>query len=204
VLLAGDAAHQQMPVGGQAMNLGLQDAVNLGWKLAAEVRGRAPEGLLDSYHTERHEVGRRVLRNIEAQALLLLGGADVDPAREVLAELIGYPVVRDLLAGTISGLNVRYERGWHPLVGTRLPQVDLAGTSTTELLRTGRGFLLDGSADPGRGAWLRRVVPGLDVVATLGPIEGLDTVLVRPDGYVAWASAMGADPRPAIRRWFGA
>ncbi|MBC6456926.1 FAD-dependent monooxygenase [Actinomadura sp. HBU206391] len=107
VLLAGDAAHQQMPVGGQALNLGLQDAVNLGWKLAAEVTGRAQEGLLDSYHDERHAVGRRVLSNIEAQALLLLGGDEVDAIRAVLAELIEFPTVRDRLAGVISGLDIR-------------------------------------------------------------------------------------------------
>lgn len=106
ILLAGDAAHRQMPSGGQAINLGIQDAANLGWKLAAEVTGSAPDGLLDSYHHERHEVGRRVLNNIRAQGLLLLGGPEVDQLRAVLAELIAYPEVNDRLASMISGLDI--------------------------------------------------------------------------------------------------
>ncbi|GLZ00722.1 FAD-dependent monooxygenase [Actinoplanes sp. NBRC 103695] len=105
VLLAGDAAHAQMPVGGQALNLGLQDAANLGWKLAAEVRGEAPDGLLDTYESERRPVGRRVLANIRAQAELLLGPPAVDPARTVLAELIAFEPVRRHLAAMISGLD---------------------------------------------------------------------------------------------------
>jgi 2-polyprenyl-6-methoxyphenol hydroxylase-like FAD-dependent oxidoreductase len=213
VLLAGDAAHLQMPAGGQAINLGIQDAVNLGWKLAAEVSGRAPEGLLDTYHDERHEVGRRVLHNIEAQSLLLLGDSYVEPARTVLAELIGYPEVRDLLAGMISGLDVRYESGAHPLVGARMPhvQLDTGSVSTTVLLRSGRGVLLDLSADSGRQAWLRDAMSEwaqrVDLASSASPsgdpVDGLDTVLLRPDGYVAWASSQSADPRPALRRWFG-
>jgi hypothetical protein len=215
VLLAGDAAHLQMPAGGQAINLGIQDAANLGWKLAAEVSGHAPDGLLDTYHDERHEIGRRVLRNIEAQALLLLGDADVEPVRVVLSELIKYPTVRDLLAGTISGLDVRYDRGWHPLVGTRMPHINLctgSGTcSTTALLRSGRGVLLDLSADLVRQACLRDAVDQwaqqVDLVSStsppVDPIDGLDTLLLRPDGYVAWASSQAGDPRPAMHRWFG-
>ena len=150
VLLAGDAAHQQLPAGGQAINLGLHDAVNLGWKLAAEVTGRAPLGLLDSYHDERHAAGRHTLDNIEAQTLLLLGGREVDAARRVMAELIALPSVRDNLAATISGLDVRYGQacpGEHPLVGRRLPPVEVetesGRTKVTELLRKGRGLLLD-------------------------------------------------------------
>lgn len=215
VLLAGDAAHQQMPASGQAINLGIQDAVNLGWKLAAEVSGHAPDGLLDTYHDERHEIGWRVLRNIEAQALLLLGNADVEPARVVLGELIKYPTVRDLLAGTISGLDVRYDRGWHPLVGARMPHIHLDTgswtSSPTALLRSGRGVLLDFSADSVRQAWLRDAVDEwaqrVDLVSSasppVDPIDGLDTLLLRPDGYVAWASSQAADPRPAMYRWFG-
>jgi len=216
VLLAGDAAHQQMPVGGQAINLGIQDAVNLGWKLAAEVCGHAPDGLLDTYHDERHATGRRVLRSIEVQAQLLLGAAELEPVRAVLGELLTCPAVRDLLSGTITGLDVRYERGGHPLVGTRMPHVDLAtrsGTSsTTALLRPGRGVLVDLSGDPVRRAWLRdrtaAWVPRVSLVPAVSassaePIDELDTVLLRPDGYVAWASCRAEDPRPAIQRWFG-
>ncbi len=111
VLFAGDAAHRQMPVGGQALNLGMQDAFNLGWKLALVVRGKAPQTLLDSYHDERHEVGRQVLANIRAQSLLLLGGPEVEPLRDLLTELIGQEDVRRRLAGMISGLDVRYDVG---------------------------------------------------------------------------------------------
>jgi 2-polyprenyl-6-methoxyphenol hydroxylase-like FAD-dependent oxidoreductase len=214
VLLAGDAAHLQLPAGGQAINLGIQDAVNLGWKLAAEVTGRAPYGLLDSYHHERHAVGRQALTNIEAQALLLLGDSEVDAVRSVLGELIGYPTVRDRLASMISGLDVRYDEGWHPLIGARMPHVGLTtpttATSTTALLRSGRGVLLDLSSDSARRSWLRHTVSGwagsvrlVSAVAPLGsPLDGLDTVLLRPDGYVAWVGEGEADPEPAIRRWF--
>jgi 2-polyprenyl-6-methoxyphenol hydroxylase-like FAD-dependent oxidoreductase len=103
ILLAGDAAHRQLPVGGQALNLALQDAADLGWKLAAQVRGDATEGLLDSYHAERHPAGARVLTGIAAQALLLFGGPEVNAVREVIGELLGYPAVRDHLAAKISG-----------------------------------------------------------------------------------------------------
>ncbi|MEV5432620.1 SDR family oxidoreductase [Streptomyces sp. NPDC052701] len=192
VLLAGDAAHQQMPVGGQALNLGLQDAVNLGWKLAAVVRGRAPEGLLDTYHRERHAVGARVLAGIEAQAALLLGGPEVEAMRSVLAELRGHERVRRHLAGTISGLDVRYDLGTdgharpgtrdpetetgaeaetdgHALLGARLEPAELVtdrGTTTTAaLLRSGRGLLLDLRGDRTHHARLRRECgPWLDRV----------------------------------------
>ncbi|WP_433325209.1 FAD-dependent monooxygenase [Spirillospora sp. CA-294931] len=211
VLLAGDAAHRQLPAGGQAVNLGVQDAANLGWKLAAQVRGDAPDGLLDTYHDERHATGRRVLRAIEAQALLLLGGPEIDPLRAVLAELIGRPEAEARLAATISGLDVRYEPGPHPLVGARMPHLALdtgAGTvETAALLRGGRGVLLDLSAQPALGkaaaGWAGRV----DLVTAArhpgGPVEGLDAVLLRPDGHVAWTGAGGCDPRPALLRWFG-
>jgi 2-polyprenyl-6-methoxyphenol hydroxylase-like FAD-dependent oxidoreductase len=214
VLLAGDAAHRQLPSGGQAINLGLQDAANLGWKLAAEVTGHAPDGLLDSYHDERHEVGRQVLRNIEAQGLLLLGGPEVDPIRSVLTELIRYPEVNDRLASMVSGIDVRYGRDRHPLVGARIPHVEFAsGVSTTELLRAARGVLLELSGDTARHAALRDVVirdaagPHVDLVAAVAspgsPLDGLDTVLLRPDGYVAWVADRESDQRPPMSLWFG-
>jgi 2-polyprenyl-6-methoxyphenol hydroxylase-like FAD-dependent oxidoreductase len=204
ILLAGDASHRQMPVGGQALNLGLQDAANLGWKLAAEVTGRAPAGLLDTYHEERHPVGARVLANIQAQTLLLLGGPEVDATRRVLTELLAYPVVRAHLGGMISGLDVRYgDADGHPLVGTRLPPVAAAAAP----LRAGRGVLLDRSAQPARRARLAAIAAGwadrVDLVPA-GPGQRPDTVLLRPDGYVGWAADGDADPRPGLARWFGA
>ncbi|WP_412079695.1 FAD-dependent monooxygenase (plasmid) [Streptomyces xanthophaeus] len=214
ILFAGDAAHRQMPIGGQALNLGLQDAFNLGWKLALHLRGAAPAELLDTYDAERHAVGRRVLANIRAQALMLLGGPEVEPLRTVLGELIALEDVRAHLAGMISGLDVRYDVGGpaHPLLGLRLPETALSAgggeTSTTRLLREGRGVLLDlrGAADdplPGADGWADRV----DVVAALpkqgGALEGVGAVLLRPDGHVAWAGSGDAGLREALERWFG-
>jgi 2-polyprenyl-6-methoxyphenol hydroxylase-like FAD-dependent oxidoreductase len=215
VLLAGDAAHCQMPSGGQAINLGLQDAVNLGWKLAADVTGAAPAGLLDTYHRERHEVGRQVLANIRAQGLLLLGGPEVEAIRAVLAELMRYPAVNDRLAGMISGIDVRYRPGRHPLVGARVPAVGLtrgrARTTLAALLRPGRGVLLELSGHRLRTARIREhLAPWagrVDLVEAAppadGPLAGVDTVLLRPDGHVAWAGGRRSDPRPHVSRWFG-
>lgn len=206
VLLAGDAAHQQLPAGGQALNLGLQDAVNLGWKLAAVATGRAPGRLLDTYHDERHEVGRRVLVAVEAQALLLLGGPEVVPARSVLTELIRHPAVRDHLAGTLSGLDVRYGPAGIPApIGTRLPPgpIDTATGRTTvaALLRSGRGLLLTRSTVDLRVAavWAGRV----EAVELARPLPPAGAALVRPDGHVAWVPGTGTDLRLALRHWFG-
>ncbi|MFF8379979.1 FAD-dependent monooxygenase [Streptomyces sp. NPDC015661] len=220
VLYAGDAAHRQMPIGGQALNLGLQDAFNLGWKLALHLRGAAPAALLDTYHQERHTVGRRVLANITAQASLLLGGAEVEPTRAVLAELMASEAVRAHLAAMISGLDVRYavDGPPHPLLGARLPHTLLASGDVpnplARALRAGRGVLID----PRRGTdtvprvgdgWADRVsavaapaAPGVPAAPGSAP-EGLDGVLVRPDGHVAWAGP-GSDGLPeALERWFG-
>ncbi|WP_405582893.1 FAD-dependent monooxygenase [Streptomyces sp. NBC_01092] len=212
VLFAGDAAHQQMPIGGQALNLGLQDAVNLGWKLAAEVRGRAPAGLLDTYHAERHAVGRRVLANIRAQALLLLGGPEVEPVRALLGELIGErPEVRAHLAGMISGLDIRYGAGADPLLGARLPYVRLGGpdgvVNTSDLLRTsGRGLLLDLAGDArlrtAARPWADRIVTVTARPEPDGPLGAARAVLVRPDGYIAWTDGHG-DAENALKNWFG-
>ncbi|MFC6067905.1 FAD-dependent monooxygenase [Streptomyces ochraceiscleroticus] len=217
VVLAGDAAHIHLPAGGQGMNTSIQDAVNLGWKLAAVVQGRAPEALLDTYHEERHAVGRRLLMNTRAQGLLFLSGAEIQPLRDVLNELIGYEDVSRHLAAMVSGLEIRYETsgGTHPLLGRRMPDLELTRpdgrtTGSTALLHSGRGVLLDLADNPvlrGRAAgWSDRV----DIVtATADPAEGSDlagttAVLVRPDGYVAWAAPGSHDDLPmSLERWFG-
>jgi hypothetical protein len=214
VLLAGDAAHVPMPVGGQAVNLGLQDAANLGWKLAAAARGWAPDGLLDSYHDERHPVGRRTLCAIEAQTLLLFGAAELDPLRTVLGELVGYDDARAHLAGMVSGLDVCYGDG--PLLGRRVPHralVTATGpTTTTALLRAGRGVVLDLGGDPAAHAALSAGVDGwrdrVDVVAARcddGHLAGAGVVLLRPDpdGHIAWTGSGGPGLYAAVRRWFG-
>ncbi|MFI8996023.1 SDR family oxidoreductase [Streptomyces sp. NPDC053542] len=221
VLLAGDAAHQQMPIGGQALNLGLQDAVNLGWKLAIQVRRLGSEGLLDSYHDERHAVGARVRSNIQAQALLLLGGPEVEAVRSVLAELIAQEPVRAHLAGMISGLDVRYDVGadGHPLLGARLPHTPLlradgSTTAAAALLRTGRGLLLDLSGAQDAEAPLRRAAEGReDRVTVLAarlagdadghPLAGAGAVLVRPDGHLVWTGRTTDGLDAALYRWFG-
>ncbi|GAA2502396.1 hypothetical protein GCM10010406_43630 [Streptomyces thermolineatus] len=225
LFLAGDAAHQQMPIGGQALNLGLQDAVNLGWKLAAQVQRRGPDGLLDSYHSERHAVGQRVLSNIRAQALLLLGPAEVEPVRQVLAELAaGSENVRAHLAGMISGLDIRHDvgPGRHPLLGRRLPHADIttagpaAGStatgSTAALLRGGRGVLLLLPGDEARREALRTLAaPWSDLVRTVTATSvsedlaapGTGALLVRPDGHVVWADTGDTELTTALNRWFG-
>jgi len=215
VLLAGDAAHVHLPAGGQGMNTGIQDAVNLGWKLAAVIGG-APESLLDTYHTERHEVGRQLLINAQAQGQLILGGSEVQPLRDVLSELIGYEEVARHLAAKVSGLDIRYDVGrGHPLLGARMPHLELRvgtrETSTTRLLRAGRGVLLD-LADNDRvrtraRPWRHRV----DIVTAVAPelpsdspLAGITAVLLRPDGHVAWLAPGSHHDLPmALNRWFG-
>jgi bifunctional hydroxylase/dehydrase len=217
ILLAGDSAHIHLPAGGQGMNTSIQDAVNLGWKLASVVRGRAPAQLLDSYHGERHPVGERLLMNTQAQGLLFLSGSEMEPLRAVFRELIQYQEVSRHLAAMVSGLEIRYDvgGGTHPLLGARIPHLELVGehikTSSTRLLHPGRGVLLD-LEDNGRlrsraNPWSDRV----DIV-TAAPhdlpadsaLAGTAAVLVRPDGYVAWAAPGSHHDLPtALETWFG-
>jgi len=216
VLIAGDAAHVHLPAGGQGLSVSVQDAMNLGWKLAATIRGWAPDSLLDSYHEERHAVGARLLVNTRAQGLLYLTGAEMDPLRTVFGELMTIPAVGRHLAGTVSGLDITYDvgEGHHPLLGKRIPRQELVGefgrTTTFELLHAARGVLLDLCDD----AELRRVASGwadrVDVVTAVpnlladdSPLADTSAALVRPDGYVAWASHRGDDPASALHRWFG-
>jgi bifunctional hydroxylase/dehydrase len=217
IMLAGDSAHIHLPAGGQGMNTSIQDAVNLGWKLGAVVRGTAPEALLDTYHAERHPVGKRLMMNTQAQGLLFLSGAEVQPLRDVLNELIAYPEVSRHFAAMVSGLEIHYDidGGAHPLLGRRLPDVKLTGDklarSSTEALQRARGVLFDLTDSEGLR---RRVLPWLDrvdiVTATAAdlpegsPLEGTTAILVRPDGYVAWAApGSHADLPMALDRWFG-
>ncbi|GAP47943.1 FAD-dependent oxidoreductase [Streptomyces azureus] len=214
ILFAGDAAHQQMPIGGQALNLGIQDAFNLGWKLALHLSGKAGDELLDTYHTERHAVGRRVLANIRAQAQMLLGDRAVEPLRTVLGELIAQEDVRAHLAGMISGLDVRYDVGGpaHPLLGARMPHTVLRTgprrLHPAQLLRTGRGVLLDlrgGDSAESPDGWTDRVSAVAVLPEDPGPLHGADRVLLRPDGHVAWAGGGLREEglRAALSRWFG-
>ncbi|MEU0154730.1 FAD-dependent monooxygenase [Micromonospora fulviviridis] len=212
VLLAGDAAHIHLPAGGQGLSTGVLDAVNLGWKLAARVRGWAPEDLLDTYHGERHPAGARLLMNTRAQGMIFLGGEEADPLRELFTELIANDDNKRHLAGIVSGLDIRYDvgEGDHPLLGRRIPPRKLATgrgvTSAPELLHSGRGVLLHLTDDSG----VRAVAAGWpDRVTTVTATEsgtsslGDSALLIRPDGYVAWA---GNDPKEldvALRRWFG-
>ncbi|NUT45820.1 MAG: polyketide oxidase [Saccharothrix sp.] len=214
VLLAGDAAHVHFPAGGQGLNLGLQDAVNLGWKLAAQVRGWAPARLLDTYDAERRPVAARVLDNVRAQVGLMLPDPRVDALRELFVELMRLPQVNALLAGMISGVDVRYDTADpdDPLGGLFVPDLRLKiGTSlgsVAELLRAGRPVLLDLADRAGlreaAAPWADRV----DVVtASCDETLAAPTLLVRPDGYLAW-SGTGRDSdhhalTRALRTWFG-
>jgi len=220
VFLAGDACHVHLPISGQGLNTGIQDALNLGWKLAAEINGWAPAGLLDSYHTERHPVGQRLCWSTRAQDALLHPVDKVAELRELFAELVRIGAVTGYLMDLLSGLSVRYamdysgqppELAGHPLLGTRLPPAVLsteAGDRTvSELLRTGRAVLLVFGDQPVPDfvaeGWRERV----DVVraAPAGDIDAR-TVLVRPDGYVAHADSAGGHDetlRQALRTWFG-
>ncbi|HEY3685885.1 MAG TPA: FAD-dependent monooxygenase [Streptosporangiaceae bacterium] len=206
VLLAGDAAHVHSPSGGQGLSLGLQDAVNLGWKLAAVVRGGAPCELLDTYGAERRPVAARVLHNTRAQTALMNPGPGVTPLRELFAELMEFPDVNRYLAEMITGLDLRYDLGGgHPLTGGFLPAFDITGPDGAApvygLFRTGRWVLLDLGAGIGAGPeW-----PEVDVVtAPPVPEVAASALLVRPDGYVAWACSPGDDPGPVravLDRW---
>jgi bifunctional hydroxylase/dehydrase len=217
VLLAGDAAHIHLPAGGQGLSIGVQDAVNLGWKLAATVTGWAPDGLLDTYHSERHPVGARVLRNTRAQGTLNLSGKPVEPLRTVMAELTAIPAVARHLSGMVSGFDIRYDMHaqGHPLLGARMAdrELELADGTRTQiarLLHPARGVLItaDASDETIRCAaeWSGRV----DLVRVKrfppGPEEGTaatQSVLIRPDGYVAWVAPGGGQLAEALHRWFG-
>ncbi|MER5705436.1 rifampin monooxygenase [Micromonospora sp. NPDC002296] len=201
VLLAGDAAHVHPPLGGQGLNLGIQDAFNLGWKLAAEVNGWAPEGLLDSYHAERHPVAADVLDNTRAQMELLSVEPGPQAVRRLVAELMNFEDVNRYLTEKITAIGVRYDFGQgHELLGRRLRDVGLKRGRLYELMHGGRGLLLDQTGRLSVAGWADRVDHVVDVS------EELDApaVLLRPDGHVAWVGEDQQDLLSHLPRWFGA
>ncbi|THA70050.1 monooxygenase [Streptomyces sp. A0958] len=220
IFLAGDATHIHMPAGAQGMSVGVQDAANLGWKLAAAVNGWAPEGLLDTYQSERHPVGELLMRNTRAQTKLYLSGEEMEPLRAVMQELVQDAAVARHLAGQVSGLDIRYDMGagTHPRLGLRLrPDTPLKladGTPATvrDLLEPARGVLFVTPAAADAGTLLDTAAHWADRVdAVTGDWADAEDVrpdtphalLVRPDGYIAWAAPEGAGLREALERWFG-
>jgi 2-polyprenyl-6-methoxyphenol hydroxylase-like FAD-dependent oxidoreductase len=200
VLLAGDAAHIHPPVGGQGLNLGIQDAFNLGWKLAAEVKGWAPEGLLDSYHTERHPVGARVLATTRAAGVLLEAEPGAKALRELFSELLDFEEVNRYVTELITAVGVRYDFGeGHDLLGRRMRDVALKRGRLYERMHGGRGLLLDPTGRLSVAGWAERVDHVVDVSEELD----VPAMLLRPDGHVAW---VGEDPQELLGqlpRWFG-
>jgi 2-polyprenyl-6-methoxyphenol hydroxylase-like FAD-dependent oxidoreductase len=217
VLLAGDAAHVHSPVGGQGLNIGVQDAVNLGWKLAQVVKGTSPDTLLDTYHAERHPVAARVLRNTMAETALNRRDERTDALRDTVAELVGMDEPRKRFAAMMSGLDVHYDLGeGHPLLGRRMPDLDLVTADgplrVFTLLHEARPVLLN-LGEPGAieiTAWADRVLlidaeyVGPWELPALGAVTAPGAVLLRPDGYVAW---VGDRSQPgladALTTWFG-
>lgn len=201
VLLAGDAAHIHPPTGGQGLNLGIQDAFNLGWKLAAEVAGWAPEGLLDSYHTERRPVAADVLDNSRAQMELMSVAPGAQAVRRLLAELMDFDEVNRYLIEKITAIGVRYDFGeGHRLLGRRMRDVRLTRGRLYELMRGGRGLLLDRTGRLSVSGWADRVDHVVDTDAELD----VPAMLLRPDGHVAWVGDDQQDLLGHLPRWFGA
>lgn len=221
VLLAGDAAHVHSPAGGQGLNLGVHDAVNLGWKLAQVVRGTSPERLLETYHAERHPIGARVLRLTMAQTALSRGDERTNALRETITDLLAMDEPRKRYAAMMSGLDIRYDLGpGHPLLGRRMPDLELsprggerAPRRAFTLLHAARPVLLD-LGEPGVldvAPWADRVeryearYDGAWELPVLGAVAAPTAVLIRPDGHVAWVGE-GTDHglREALTTWFGA
>jgi 3-(3-hydroxy-phenyl)propionate hydroxylase len=218
VLLAGDAAHVHGPQGGQGLNTGVQDAVNLGWKLAQVVNATSPESLLDTYHAERHPVGARVLHNTMAQVALVRVDERSKALRDTMLELLVMDEPRRRIAGMISGLDIHYDLGeGHPLLGRRMPDLDLQTTDgptrVFSLLHDARPVLLD-LGEPGGfdiSPWANRVRlvdarhDGVWELPVIGEVAAPPAVLIRPDGHVAWAGDLTDPELPrALATWFGA
>jgi 3-(3-hydroxy-phenyl)propionate hydroxylase len=217
VLLAGDAAHVHHPAGGQGIGLGIQDAVNLGWKLAQVITGVSPDTLLDSYHLERHPADARALRHSTTQSVLQLPGARMDALRDLMNDLLQMEEPRKHVAGLASGLDVRYDLGdGHPLLGRRMPDLDVDTANgplrVYELLHDARVVLLN-FARPGSldlGHWQHRVrlvdgsVKGAWELPIIGTVPAPPAVLIRPDGHVAWVgNPTQSGLQDALTRWCG-
>jgi 2-polyprenyl-6-methoxyphenol hydroxylase-like FAD-dependent oxidoreductase len=201
VFLAGDAAHVHPPMGGQGLNLGIQDSFNLGWKLAATVNGWAPDDLLDSYEAERHPVAADVLSNTRAQMLLTTNEPGPQAVRRLLAQLMDFDDVNRFLIEKITAIGVRYDLGaGHDLLGRRLRDVHLKRGRLFELMRTGSGLLLDRTGRLTVDGWADRV----GHVADTGDELDVPAVLLRPDGHVAWVGEDQRSLEVALARWFGA
>jgi FAD binding domain-containing protein/aromatic ring hydroxylase-like protein len=217
VLLAGDAAHVHYPAGGQGLSLGVQDAVNLGWKLAQVVNGTSPESLLDTYHAERHPVAARALQHTMAQAALQRRDERIKALVDVVSELAILDEPRKRLAGVISGLDIHYDLGeGHPLLGRRMPDLDLITADgplrVFTLLHDARPLLFN-FGEPGgfditswadRGRVINAEYAGVWELPVIGAVTAPTAVLIRPDGYVAWVGDP-ADPGlpDALTTWFG-
>jgi 2-polyprenyl-6-methoxyphenol hydroxylase-like FAD-dependent oxidoreductase len=217
VLLAGDAAHVHSPHGGQGLNVGVQDAVNLGWKLAQVVKGTSPEVLLDTYHAERHPVGSRVLHNTMAQVALTISDERHRALHDTMVELLAMDEPRKRIAAMLTGLDIHYDFGeGHPLLGRRMPDLDLhtadGPTRVFTLLHDARPVLLNlgelGSFDISPWADRVRLVDarhdGVWELPLIGEIAAPQAVLIRPDGHVAWAGELTDPELPrALATWFG-
>ena len=200
VLLAGDAAHVHPPLGGQGLNLGIQDAFNLGWKLAAEVAGWAPDGLLDSYQVERHPVAEEVLTITRAQSELLSPEPGPQAVRRLLTELMDFEDVSRFLAEKVSSIGIRYDFGEGPgLLGRRLRDIPLSLGRLYELTRDGRWLLLDQAGGLSVAGWADRI----DYVAGVSAELDAPAVLLRPDGHVAWIGGEQGELLRYLPRWLG-
>ena len=217
VLLAGDAAHVHYPSGGQGLNIGVQDAVNLGWKLAQVVKRTSPESLLDTYHAERHPVAARVLRNTMAQVALLRTDDRSNALRDIVSEFLSMDEPRKRFGAMMSGLDIHYDLGeGHPLLGRRMPDLDLVTTDGAQrvftLLHDARPVLLN-LGEPGGfdiTPWTDRVHlidakhVGTWELPAIGTVTAPSAILIRPDGYVAWVGDLTHQGlHDALATWFG-